>query len=158
MPWITNVSYKQVLDGDHPYDPNTVLIRIRDLDNEFKKSHFSFKSEHRFAFLDVEKDEELAEFGISVQDAQDIIKILTAALKNNNNVLVHCVAGLCRSGAITEVGVMMGFSDLKKPRIPNSMVKYFLMRELGWTYDPIESPDVVGCSTTESGILVPNDY
>ena len=158
MPWITNVSYKQVLDGDHPYDPNTVLIRIRDWSHEFEKPHHTFISEHQFHFLDVERDSELVELGITRKDAADIVNILAKAYSNNQNVLVHCNAGLCRSGAVTEIGTVMGFTDLKKPRIPNSMVKYFLLLELGLTYEDDEETNVVGCSTTESGILIPNDY
>jgi predicted protein tyrosine phosphatase len=50
------------------------------------------------------------------------------------NVVVHCMAGLCRSGAVAEVGVMMGFDDTERFRSPNLMVKHSLMRALGWTY------------------------
>jgi predicted protein tyrosine phosphatase len=42
--------------------------------------------------------------------------------------MVHCVAGLCRSGAVTEVGVMMGFEDTHRYRNPNVFVKKMLMR------------------------------
>jgi predicted protein tyrosine phosphatase len=48
--------------------------------------------------------------------------------------VVHCAAGICRSGAVVEVAVMMGFVDTNMHRIPNSMVKYKLMQQLGWTY------------------------
>jgi protein tyrosine phosphatase len=86
----------------------------------------------------VERDSELVELGITRKDAADIVNILAKAYSNNQNVLVHCNAGLCRSGAVTEIGTVMGFTDLKKPRIPNSMVKYFLLLELGLTYEDDE--------------------
>jgi len=47
------------------------------------------------------------------------------------NVVVHCHMGVCRSGAVAEVGVMMGFRDTEKFRIPNLMVKKKLMEQLG---------------------------
>jgi len=47
------------------------------------------------------------------------------------NVIVHCIAGLCRSGAVTEVGLMMGFEGGKNPRMPNTYVKRELMKKLG---------------------------
>jgi hypothetical protein len=57
------------------------------------------------------------------------------------NVVVHCFAGICRSGAVAEVGVMMGFDDVGRTRIPNLLVKHRMMRALGWTYDDAEKPD-----------------
>jgi hypothetical protein len=39
--------------------------------------------------------------------------------------------GVCRSGAVAEVGVMMGFRDVGNWRAPNSMVKRKLMEQLG---------------------------
>jgi predicted protein tyrosine phosphatase len=51
------------------------------------------------------------------------------------NVVVHCMAGICRSGAVVEVGVMMGFNDCEKYRQPNLRVKHKLMKQLGWTYN-----------------------
>jgi hypothetical protein len=64
------------------------------------------------------------------------------------NVVVHCVAGVCRSGAVCEVGVMMGFRDTEEFRAPNLMVKHKMMKVLGWTYDADEKPQA----------LDPNEY
>ena len=44
-------------------------------------------------------------------------------VKDYINVIVHCAAGLSRSGAVCEVGVVMGFEDIVKWRQPNRMVK-----------------------------------
>jgi hypothetical protein len=57
------------------------------------------------------------------------------------NVVVHCHAGICRSGAVAEVGVMMGFADCERFRIPNLLVKHKMMRVLGWAYNANEKPD-----------------
>jgi hypothetical protein len=48
------------------------------------------------------------------------------------------MAGICRSGAVTEVGVMLGFNDTEKFRSPNLLVKHRMMKKLGWTYDENE--------------------
>jgi hypothetical protein len=60
------------------------------------------------------------------------------------NVVVHCFAGICRSGAVTEVGVMMGFEDTGRFRAPNLLVKHRMMRALGWTYDADEPHSING--------------
>jgi predicted protein tyrosine phosphatase len=51
------------------------------------------------------------------------------------DVIVHCFAGICRSGAVCELGVMMGFQDTERFRQPNLLVKNRMMKALGWTYD-----------------------
>lgn len=48
------------------------------------------------------------------------------------NVIVHCHMGICRSGAVAAVGVMMGFNDVGSHRIPNLLVKHRMMAALGW--------------------------
>jgi protein-tyrosine phosphatase len=50
------------------------------------------------------------------------------------NVVVHCHAGICRSGAVVEVASMMGFTPADRLRIPNMRVKHKMMQVLGWTY------------------------
>jgi hypothetical protein len=42
---------------------------------------------------------------------------------------------------VAEVGVMMGFGDTERTRIPNIRVKHRMMKVLGWTYDANEKPD-----------------
>ena len=76
----------------------------------------------------------------SHEDAAKLVALLKHALDNKMNVVVHCFAGICRSGAVCEVGVMMGFQDAERTRIPNLRVKQKLMRQLGWTYDSNEKP------------------
>ena len=68
------------------------------------------------------------------------MSLLKHALTNHMNVVVHCYAGICRSGAVAEVGVMMGFQDCERSRIPNLRVKQKLMKQLGCTYDSEEEP------------------
>jgi hypothetical protein len=58
------------------------------------------------------------------------------------NVVVHCFAGICRSGAVCEGGVMMGFNDTERYRSPNLLVKHRMMKVLGWTYNENEKPNI----------------
>lgn len=80
--------------------------------------------------------------------------MLQGALRHDIDVVVHCVAGICRSGAVCEVGVMMGFEDTGAFRNPNLLVKHNMMRSLGWTYDCDDESSHNGI-TTESGIIIP---
>ena len=65
------------------------------------------------------------------------------------HVVVHCHAGVCRSGAVVEVGVMMGFDDTEVFRSPNLLVKHKMMRALGWTYDENEPHTINGVALDE---------
>ena len=67
------------------------------------------------------------------------------------NVVVHCHAGVCRSGAVCEVGVMMGFDDTEVFRSPNLLVKHLMMKSLGWTYDEQETHSI-------NGVPLPEDW
>jgi hypothetical protein len=72
------------------------------------------------------------------------------------NVIVHCVAGVCRSGAVCEVGVMLGFDDTEAFRSPNLLVKHRMMKCLGWTYDADE-PHTINGVTTDWGFALPKE-
>jgi predicted protein tyrosine phosphatase len=74
----------------------------------------------------------------SQEQANELVRLLQYALENRMNVVVHCTAGICRSGAVTEVGIMLGFNDTEKFRSPNLLVKHRMMKALGWTYDENE--------------------
>lgn len=138
MAWIQNVSLGCVAKGWHiAVKPNSVLIQIVDPDMEFPVPKYSFKGVHQFKFLDVEADDEVSSesYRCSPEQAKEIVNILRKAKENNSDVVVHCVAGVCRSGAVCEVGVMMGFDDTGTWRSPNLLVKHLMMKELGWTYE-----------------------
>lgn len=137
--FIQNVSYHEVQHGQHPRAD--VLIQIVDPGLGFPEPSNDrfFKEIHKFEFSDVEREtDEAWEHRMTEQQAQEIAKILTTALANEYDVIVHCVAGLCRSGAVTEVGVMMGFEDTGVYRQPNVHVKTSLMRTLGMIPDYYE--------------------
>lgn len=139
-PWIQNVSLSDIPKGFH-FDPgpNAMLIQIVDPAMEFPTPKYQFRETHQFEFLDLEVNDPWGEeFKVTDAQAQQLVDLLQRALDNRMNVVVHCVAGVCRSGAVCEVGVMMGFRDPEVFRSPNLMVKHKMMKALGWTYDEAE--------------------
>jgi len=106
---------------------------------EFPVARHEFRETYQFEFLDLEeKDVWGEEFKITDDQAAELVRLLQRAFDEKMNVIVHCVAGVCRSGAVAEVGVMMGFRDTEVYRAPNLMVKHKMMKVLGWTYDEAE--------------------
>ena len=137
--WIQNVSMADIVKGFHNLpDKRTVLIQIQDFGTwqfALPKYKDDFVSINQFRFDDIEDD-----IGTACQreQAEQLVEILQKAQLDNHNVIVHCHAGICRSGAVTEVGVMMGFDEPDRLRIPNLLVKRKMMQKLGWTYDEQE--------------------
>ena len=136
--WIKNYSAADVAAGSHE-DPgdNSVLIQIADDTSLFPLPLFPFKKVYQFVFGDLEdKDAAPEEHKFSDLQAEQIIAILNDAITNHSNVIVHCVVGVCRSGAVVEVGQLMGFEESHRWRAPNLRVKHKLMKVLNfYSYD-----------------------
>jgi predicted protein tyrosine phosphatase len=165
MPWIENVSLSDIPKGrHHRAGENSMLIQIVDPGMDFPKPMHQFKETHQFEFLDIEEDGmtntgdgrmiDLSEFAVTQDQADQLVALLQRALENRMNIVVHCVAGVCRSGAVCEIGVMMGFDDCEVFRSPNLLVKHKMMKKLGWTYDENE-PHTINGVTLPSGLIVP---
>jgi predicted protein tyrosine phosphatase len=144
MPFIQNCAASDVATGyhDNPGD-NAMLIQITDPASWRAKPKHTFKEVYHFEFLDVEEHDHVDDpaMKISDQQAAELVRMLMRAKDQNMNVIVHCFAGICRSGAVCEVGVMMGFDETHHYRQPNLLVKHKMMQVLGWTYDPAEKED-----------------
>ena len=157
MPWIQNVALVDVKRANH-FDAgiNSMLIQIVDPAMEFPTPLKEFREIHKFEFLDLEKDDMLdaEEFKITDEQAAELVRLLQHALANRMNVVVHCVAGVCRSGAVCEVGVMLGFDDTEVFRSPNLLVKHKMMKVLGMTYDEDE-PHTINGYETSFGMVLP---
>lgn len=157
--WIQNVSLSDIPKGHHAaVGENSMLIQIVDPAMEFPTPKHQFKEVHQFEFLDLERDDQFGEeFKITDAQAEELVRLLQHALDNRMDVVVHCVAGVCRSGAVCEVGVMMGFNDTEVFRSPNLLVKHKMMKALGWTYDENE-PHTINGVVLDSGLIVPSNY
>ena len=153
MPWIQNVALANIPKRHHiDAGENSMLIQIVDPAMEFPTPKHQFKEVHQFEFLDLEQDDKWGEeFKVTDEQAAQLVALLQHALDNHMDVVVHCVAGVCRSGAVAEVGVMMGFRDAEAFRSPNLLVKHKMMKVLGLTYDDKEPHTI-------NGIIVPEDW
>lgn len=154
MPWIQNVAMSDIKKGFHiDPGPNAMLIQITDPPGDFPTPKYSFKEVHQFQFLDIEENDFALEESMrcSHEQAAELVRLLQHALANRMNVIVHCHAGVCRSGAVCEVGVMLGFDDTEAFRSPNLLVKHRMMKQLGWTYDEQEPHTI-------NGVAVPEDW
>lgn len=154
MSWIQNVALSDIRKGHHiDAGLNSMLIQICDPPGDFPTPLHTFKQVHQFQFLDIEaKDFALDEaMRCSQEQADELVRLLQHALENRMNVVVHCHAGVCRSGAVCEIGVMLGFNDTEVFRSPNLLVKHRMMQALGWLYDEQESHSI-------NGVPVPEDW
>lgn len=134
-PFIQNVGFSNVEDGSHlDAGEYSMLIQISDYKTNlcyvtpaFPKPYHKFKEIHRFKFLDISEGDPLLAnnewLGCSDSQALELVKLLKHALHEKMNVIVHCFAGVCRSGAVCDVGVQMGFLDKGGVRHPNPRVK-----------------------------------
>lgn len=125
MPFVENISWDAVTNGFHRDPSNAVLIQITDKDQSYPWPNHKFNYVFRFDFYDVETED-----GITHQQAKELADIIRFVKSIGKDIIVHCHAGLCRSGAVAEVAVMYGFEDSSRPRLPNSRVKRLLMKEL----------------------------
>lgn len=142
-PWIENVGRFDIPRGNHrDPGPGGVLISINDPDLDPPHTGVEFAERYDFKFLDVEATDIVQDEShrCSAEQGRQIAEILTAAYAKGANVVVHCTAGVCRSGAVVEVGTILGFQDTMRYRSPNLHVKHQIMRALGMTYDSAEQP------------------
>ena len=135
--FIENVAASDVNTGFH-YDPglNSMLISITDPAGWKPTPVHKFKEIHEFEFLDAEDGDDFPdECMIQDDQAAELVRLLQHAQEKHMNVVVHCYAGICRSGAVVEVATIMGFTPTDRFRLPNLRVKQKMMKVLGLTYE-----------------------
>lgn len=72
-----------------------------------------------------------SEYPLGKDSAAVIASDIRYAYEKGYNLIVSCVAGLSRSGAVVEAAIAYGFEDTGKARTPNSYVKSLIMEGLG---------------------------
>ena len=133
MPLIENVPMFAVELGSHRINAkNAYLISITDPKDKKPEIAGKFAEVHYFKFHDLEKIPEDMPDAILMNDADatKIISILNKALAKNYDVVVHCGAGICRSGAVVEAATALGFVPVHNNRIPNLHVKRKLFEKI----------------------------
>lgn len=164
--WIQNVSKFDIIARDYKSPgPNSMLIQILDPGEEFPTPPSEFKEVYQFEFLDIEGSgytnlgdgelTDMSEFAITPEQGKQLSKLLLRARDKKMNVVVHCHAGIFRSGAVAEIGVMLGFEDVRAFRSPNRLVKHTMMDALGMKYNSKEPMTINGepCSATKNAIM-----
>ena len=158
--WIQNVAMSDIKKGFHiDAGINSMLIQIVDCGSEFPTPFYQFKEVHQFQFLDIEENDFALDEAMrcSQEQSAELVRLLQHAQEQHMNVIVHCHAGVCRSGAVCEIGVMLGFKDTEAFRAPNLLVKHRMMKQLGWSYDENE-PHTINGVVLDSGLIVPKNY
>lgn len=136
-PFIQNVSRKDIEQGNHAptSGENTVLIQISDPASGFPTSAAKFKHIYGFFFDDIEEEEgPHGEIGINDDQAQEIADVIKMAYENKYDIIVHCHAGLCRSGAVAQAAEAYGFGPGGRKQVPNLRVKHKVMAALGLSH------------------------
>ncbi len=134
-PFAENVSREDVKNGVHfSSGSDTILIQISDPNAGFPTPQRKFKEIHQFVFVDADDSCDIypEDQKITDEQAAQIVALLHRAWENNCNVLVHCHAGISRSGAVVEVAcTVMGFTSTGNRRIPNTRIQHKMMKALG---------------------------
>ena len=131
--FIENVSRFDISTGFHAdAGENSMLIQIVDFFDTFPTPKYNFKETLQFKFDDIEDE---GPTSCTNEQAKEIAQALLRAKEQHMNVIVHCFAGLCRSGAVAEVGIMLGFNPPDRIRLPNTLVKGKILKALGMKID-----------------------
>lgn len=140
MPTIINYDQASVYNGymlnteKHNIIGAPVLIQIFDICSLQRfpvilEPYFKYANRYAFEFLDIDEGMEgFEECRIQDDQAIAIVRALKTAKEKDQNVFVHCFAGVARSGAVVEYAVSLGFDDPNVYRHPNKYVLETLHR------------------------------
>lgn len=113
---VVNYSYTNIIQRLYERMDNCAVIQIQDPNMSFPViTGFDVIKQFGIPDLEFGYDENADYF-------QDIIKLkefLDYCCMNKLNILVHCQAGVSRSGAVVEAAILRGYEDPMKRRNPN---------------------------------------
>lgn len=146
---VANISKEMIeeMNKEITHINNVILISINDIGSSTKIENTNFfKNIYTFHFEDIEdeyvysiyskKDKiPIWAIGISEHQAKQIAKILLLS-KNKHNILIHCHAGVSRSGAITQIALDLGFKlySFSNLRTINKTVYKKIKKQLSLKY------------------------
>lgn len=115
---IKNISYNDIVSGNYEEMDNCCLIQIQDPSHSFPvpKKDF-FKCKYKFWIQDLEwyyNDDK------QITDILFLRYTLEILAYEKYNIIVHCSAGVSRSGAVVEKAIELGYDDPKTRRTPNA--------------------------------------
>lgn len=140
-PFIQNVSRFDIEAGNHAPTSaeHTALIQISDIGREQPTPNGKFIAKYQLVFDDIEESVGPdGEIGISDEQATYIAEIIRRAWDNDWDIIVHCHAGLCRSGGVAQAAEAFGFAPGGREQVPNLRVKHKVMAALGLSYNEEE--------------------
>lgn len=126
--WIQNVPKAAIPKGEHAFIPGkTALISILDPAATPPERKCEFTDVLQVEFLDVDEESEVS---IQPHHAIEILNFLKKCQETQTNVVVHCTAGICRSGGVASAAEILGFR-WRKPAdfhyAPNLLVKRMIL-------------------------------
>lgn len=135
MARIQNVAKADISTEDHMKSDKSILISILDPASTPPTYWHGFIEVKVFEFLDLDEEDD---FSITEAQAEEIADLLKHCLTSDIDVVVHCTAGICRSGAVAEAGRRLGFEFLRNGVMgvdcwesPNSRVLRLVTQALG---------------------------
>lgn len=133
MSKVENVSQQDIIEGKHlcPSSNKVHLIQICNEESEHVEPKYwkLFKSIRQYKFNDTEDCFDID--CITDVQAKNIAQSLKDILSREEDLVVHCNAGICRSGAVVACAEELGFEKCCNFKLPNSLVKRKIMQALG---------------------------
>lgn len=131
MPWIMNRG-EGAVEQMEP-EPETVCVSITEPGRKAKLPRFDDLLRLEFQDYDGERKHPEDAVLFSPQRAARTARFLRKHRDAGRNIVVHCAAGISRSGAIVEAALeaFREYEDRGWPRFPNGHVKRLMKRALG---------------------------
>jgi predicted protein tyrosine phosphatase len=124
-------AYKTSLDniskGNHQISDKMNLIQIVDPDMEFPTPKHDFKENIKVKFYDVDSE---ASDGISEEQSRIIFEFILDSYKSSHDLMIHCVAGINRSGGVLGAAEAIGFKLGCTNETYNTFVKSQILKNL----------------------------